>query len=66
MSVRMYESLRSEEPRFYLPLTTGKRWSKTRRPALYHPLTIPTGKEQDTRAIRFEKRRLGLDNRRSV
>lgn len=30
--------------------SSGKRWIKTRRPALYKPLTIPTGIEQDTRA----------------
>jgi len=37
---------------------TGARWIKTRRPELYEPLTIPTGREQDTRAVRFEGKRL--------
>ena len=32
---------------------TGLRWIKTRRPELYHPLTIPTGLEKDTRSVRF-------------
>jgi predicted amidohydrolase len=32
---------------------TGVRWIKTRRPELYHPLTIPTGRERDTRSVRF-------------
>jgi predicted amidohydrolase len=32
---------------------TGVRWIKTRRPELYHPLTIPTGQERDTRSVRF-------------
>jgi len=32
---------------------TGLRWIKTRRPELYHPLTIPTGMERDTRSVRF-------------
>ena len=33
---------------------TGKRWIKSRRPDLYEPLTIPTGAEQDTRAVRYQ------------
>ncbi|MEX2188620.1 MAG: nitrilase family protein [Pirellulales bacterium] len=33
---------------------TGVRWIRARRPELYGPLTTPTGKEQDTRAVRFE------------
>src|SRR5262245_49423102 len=33
---------------------TGVRWIKARRPELYQPLTIPTGREMDTRAVRFE------------
>lgn len=32
---------------------TGLRWVKTRRPALYHPLTIPTGLERDRRSVRL-------------
>ncbi|HYK90472.1 MAG TPA: nitrilase family protein [Acidobacteriota bacterium] len=35
---------------------TGRRWIKTRRPELYGPLTIPTGREQDTRTVRFDKK----------
>jgi len=35
---------------------TGRRWIKTRRPELYGPLTIPTGLEQDTRTVRFDKK----------
>jgi predicted amidohydrolase len=34
---------------------TGKRWIKTRRPDLYGPLTVPTGRERDTRSVRFDK-----------
>jgi hypothetical protein len=34
--------------------STGVRWIKARRPELYAPLTIPTGREMDTRAVRFE------------
>jgi len=37
---------------------TGARWIKTRRPELYEPLTIPTGREQDTRTVRFEGKRV--------
>ncbi len=33
---------------------TGVRWIKARRPELYHPLTVPTGQEKDTRSVRFE------------
>ncbi len=33
---------------------TGVRWIKARRPELYGPLVTPTGKERDTRAVRFE------------
>ena len=36
------------------PTSTGRRWLQTRRPALYAPLTQPTGKERDTRVVRFE------------
>ncbi len=36
--------------------STGQRWIKTRRPTLYTPLTTPTGQEQDTRALRFDKK----------
>jgi predicted amidohydrolase len=32
---------------------TGLRWIKTRRPELYHLLTVPTGLERDTRSVRF-------------
>jgi predicted amidohydrolase len=35
--------------------TTGSRWMSTRRPELYGPLTVPTGKEKDTRAVRFDE-----------
>ncbi len=35
--------------------TTGGRWISTRRPELYGPLTVPTGKEKDTRAVRFDE-----------
>jgi predicted amidohydrolase len=33
---------------------TGVRWIKARRPELYGSLSTPTGKEQDTRTVRFE------------
>jgi predicted amidohydrolase len=38
-----------------LEVSTGRRWIKTRRPELYEPPTIPTGLEQDTRTVRFDK-----------
>jgi predicted amidohydrolase len=39
-----------------LDQSTGRRWIKTRRPELYHPLTTPTGLERDTRSVRFDKK----------
>jgi predicted amidohydrolase len=35
--------------------STGRRWIRTRRPELYGPLAAPTGLEEDTRAVRFDK-----------
>lgn len=32
---------------------TGRRWISSRRPELYTPLTQSTGKEEDTRKVRF-------------
>ncbi len=32
---------------------SGGRWIATRRPELYGPLTVPTGKERSTREVRF-------------
>ena len=34
--------------------STGTRWIKARRPELYQPLTVLTGHEMETRAVRFE------------
>lgn len=39
-----------------LDQSTGRRWIKTRRPALYEPLARPTGNERDTRSVRFDKK----------
>jgi predicted amidohydrolase len=36
-------------------MCTGQRWIKTRRPALYGLLTELTGREEDTRKVRFER-----------
>ena len=33
---------------------TGVRWMRSRRPDLYAPLTQATGREEDTRKVRFE------------
>ena len=33
--------------------STGARWMMVRRPDLYGPLTVPTGRERDVREIRF-------------
>lgn len=37
-----------------LPTSSGRRWLQARRPELYGPLSVPTGNERDTRAVRFE------------
>jgi predicted amidohydrolase len=37
-------------------MCTGQRWIRSRRPALYKPLVVPTGKEEDTRKVRFERK----------
>jgi len=37
-------------------MCTGVRWIKTRRPALYRSLTEPTGREEQTRHVRFARR----------
>jgi hypothetical protein len=34
--------------------STGFRWMKARRPELYQSLVTPTGREQETRSVRFE------------
>ncbi len=34
--------------------STGRRWIKTRRPDLYRTLAVPTGREEDTRKVRFD------------
>lgn len=39
-----------------LEMCTGRRWIRSRRPELYRPLIVPTGKEADTRKTRFEKK----------
>ena len=38
-----------------LDMCTGQRWIRTRRPSLYGPLAEHTGREQDTRTVRFER-----------
>jgi predicted amidohydrolase len=34
---------------------TGRKWIRARRPELYTPLTVPTGRECDTRKLKFEE-----------
>lgn len=34
---------------------TGRKWMCARRPDLYQSLTIPTGRERDTRVLKFEE-----------
>jgi predicted amidohydrolase len=36
-----------------LPLSSGRRWLRARRPELYASLARPTGQEQETRRVRF-------------
>jgi predicted amidohydrolase len=37
-----------------LEMSTGSRWIRSRRPELYGLLCRPTGRERDTRSLRFE------------
>ena len=39
-----------------LPLCTGRRWIRGRRPELYHGLTVRQGHELDPRAARFSEK----------
>ena len=39
-----------------IPESTGQRWIRTRKPALYGPLVVPTGREVNTRKIRFDEK----------
>lgn len=34
---------------------TGRNWIRARRPELYAPLTVPTGRECDTRTLKFKE-----------
>ncbi len=36
-----------------LEMSTGDRWIKTRRPELYGPLAVATGREEDVKTVRF-------------
>lgn len=36
-----------------LPDSTGRGWMRARRPDLYVPITVPTGREVDTRKVKF-------------
>jgi predicted amidohydrolase len=38
-----------------LQTATGRRWMRARRPELYGPLTVRTGRERDTRELKFPK-----------
>jgi hypothetical protein len=38
-----------------LQTATGRRWIRARRPELYGPLTVRTGRERDTRELKFPK-----------
>jgi hypothetical protein len=36
-----------------LPMSSGRRWMRARRPELYESLSKRTGQELETRAVRF-------------
>lgn len=38
-----------------IPASSGQQWIQARRPELYKPLTIPTGRERSTREIKFRE-----------
>jgi predicted amidohydrolase len=35
--------------------STGQKWIQARRPDLYHGLTVLTGRERETRVLKFEE-----------
>lgn len=44
-----------------LPQSIGQRWLKSRRPNLYSPIAVTTGMEEDTRKIRFQNIKNGVN-----
>jgi predicted amidohydrolase len=38
-----------------LPDSTGQVWMRARRPELYAPLAVPTGREQSVRKLKFSE-----------
>ena len=38
-----------------LDRSTGRMWIEARRPELYGPLTVPTGRERSARELKFEE-----------
>jgi predicted amidohydrolase len=42
------------DPRL-LTHATGRKWMRSRRPELYHPLAVRTGRESDARHMKFEE-----------
>ena len=38
-----------------LDQATGRLWLQARRPELYGELAVPTGRERDTRQLKFEE-----------
>lgn len=38
-----------------LPHSSGQAWLMARRPELYHPLTVRTGRERSTRELKFQE-----------
>lgn len=42
-----------------LEMCTGRRWITSRRPELYAPIARPTGRERDTRQVRFQREAAG-------
>ncbi len=49
------EMVMADLDRSMLDMCTGQRWIRSRRPDLYKPLTIPTGRETDIRKVRFSE-----------
>ena len=35
--------------------STGREWISARRPDLYKPLTVPSGRERDVHQLKFEE-----------
>jgi hypothetical protein len=56
-SIQCHAMVVAELDASLLDTATGRRWIRARRPELYGPLAIRTGRECDTRELKFQKQK---------